>query len=236
MNKKSVNKRKRRVTRRHVANSQKGGTFGLVRETTYHSLKQSYDKLQDDYNGLKAKLNICEKKEIERLTMTAQLASTHDNSSPHPPPLKSTTVKIDFKFITKINKFTKMKIDTSTEPSLSSVMNYDHNLKLSKPATSIQKNIYAAFKEKFNEFGQNTIFTVIDQDCNIVGFVKNPYSNSDNLELLFFDVNSEMYILLFEMKQDSVLSHHDDNFAFNRYFTSSLDRETISVDHFKELK
>lgn len=235
MNKKSVNKRKRRVTRRHVANSQKGG-FGLVRDTTYHNVKQRNNELKRENTELKAQLAIYEKKESDRLTMNAQLASTHDNSSPHPPPLKSTTVKIDFKFITKINKFTKMKIDTSTEPSLSSVMNYDHNLKLSKPATSIQKNIYAAFKEKFNEFGQNTIFTVIDQDCNIVGFVKNPYSNSDNLELLFFDVNSEMYILLFEMKQDSVLSHHDDNFAFNRYFTSSLDRETISVDHFKELK
>ena len=58
MNKKSVNKRKRRVTRRHVANRQKGGTLGLVRESTYRELKSNFENLQGDYNTVTAKLKI----------------------------------------------------------------------------------------------------------------------------------------------------------------------------------
>ena len=246
MNKKSVNKRKRRVTRRHVANRQKGGTLGFVRESTYHDLKNSFDQLQRNYNDVVAKLKHCEDTETQRLSRNAHAASTFDDTNRLPPPTQPKTVNLDFKFIKKLNTFAKMKIVTSSESSLSSessVMNYNRNTDRLAPATPIQKNIYTEFKSSGSTFKLDQIVTVIDQDCNIVGFVKKPnisrIATVDKLELLFYDVNSKMYIVLFEMNSgsDGVSVNDSDiaNALKQKYFTG-YDNATIIFPHFRELE
>ena len=129
-----------------------------------------------------------------------------------------------------------MKIDTSSETSVSSVMNYDRDRDTLVPATPIQTNIYTAFKRSFSSLNLNKIVTVIDQDCNIVGFVQNPKPQIvDKLELLFYDVNSNNYIVLFELKSGSDGGDIANQLKFE-YFTSLHDPSTTIVRHFKELK
>ena len=226
MKRKSSKKIKNKlVTRRR---SMHGGlTWGSVENSKeYMTLLEENTKIKEENTKIKE-----ENAYLERERTRAQKTPSDLACPPTPrPQTQPTIVTFDFKLLKKINAFPFLKIDESVVDVESveggELKTYDHtssSLRESKPA---EQKIYNSFID--GKFPMNITVTVVNSDCNIVGFVE----CLESTELLYLDINSDStanYVVLTKSTDKSSLIN------LSKYYVSA-DGSTTRILGFSSLR